>query len=192
MNRSLKRSQTPLVYDPVGGLAHLIQTALTPVFLLSGIGTLLQLFNTRLARVADHMDHTTELLRISENPSVRAGLQRHQRRFRFRMWLLDASIALGAVGGASSCGAAVVLFLGGVRNAAVDSWLIGSFALALGCTVGSLMVFLGDSALAWQGLRRDGHIPRDPRAITKLDSGARVSRHSQPDLKTGEVGPEIN
>ncbi len=33
--------------DAVEGVAHIIQVALTPVFLLSGIGTLLNLFNTR-------------------------------------------------------------------------------------------------------------------------------------------------
>jgi len=179
-----------LAYDPVGGLAHLIQTALTPVFLLSGIGTLLQLFNTRLARVADHLDHTTELLRLNESPLTQARLQRHRNRFELRMWLLDASIALGAVGGASSCSAAVVLFLGGVRNAVVDSWLIGSFALALGCTVGSLMVFLGDSALAWRGLRRDGPIPRNPGDTAKTDSGAQFSDRARDNLKGGKGSPE--
>ena len=35
---------------------HLIQVALTPVFLLSGIAALLNVFATRLARVADRLD----------------------------------------------------------------------------------------------------------------------------------------
>src|SRR5690242_11924667 len=34
-------------------VAHVIQVALTPIFLLSGIATLLNVFATRLARVAD-------------------------------------------------------------------------------------------------------------------------------------------
>ena len=34
-------------------VAHIIQVALTPVFLLSGIATLLNVFSSRLARVAD-------------------------------------------------------------------------------------------------------------------------------------------
>ena len=38
---------------PLDSIAHVIQMALTPVFLLSGIGTLLNVFNTRLARVSD-------------------------------------------------------------------------------------------------------------------------------------------
>ena len=34
-------------------IAHIIQIVLTPVFLLSGIATLLGVFSNRLARVAD-------------------------------------------------------------------------------------------------------------------------------------------
>ena len=34
-------------------IAHIIQVALTPVFLLSGIATLLNVFSTRLSRVGD-------------------------------------------------------------------------------------------------------------------------------------------
>ena len=38
---------------PLDLVAHVIQVALTPVFLLSGVATLLNVFATRLARVAD-------------------------------------------------------------------------------------------------------------------------------------------
>ncbi len=154
--------------DPVGGLAHIIQTALTPVFLLSGIGTLLQLFNARLARVAKSLTEAAGLLEHAESPIDEVRLRRHLEGFLRRMWLLDAAIALGAVGAAASCGAASILFLGSIRNSAVDGWLIGFFATALGCTVASLVVFLGDSVLAWMGLRREG-------PLTQWRAGA--SRH---------------
>ena len=50
--------------EAVDSVAHIVQVALTPVFLLSGIGTLLNVFNTRLSRVSDHREHATELLQI--------------------------------------------------------------------------------------------------------------------------------
>src|SRR5437868_10145669 len=46
--------------DPV---AHIIQVALTPVFLLSGIATLLNVFSTRLARVADQVQGSASRLK---------------------------------------------------------------------------------------------------------------------------------
>jgi hypothetical protein len=46
--------------SPLDSVAHIIQLALTPIFLLSGIGALLNVFATRLARVADRVDQITK------------------------------------------------------------------------------------------------------------------------------------
>ena len=145
--------------DPIGLVAHLIQTALTPVFLLSGIASLLIVFNTRLARVSDHVAYVSDLLRREDAPAERRKLQAHLVRLAGRRLMLDASVALGAIGGGSTCAAAFVLFLGSVREAAIANWLIGLFAVALACTVASLLTFLGDSLLAWHSLRREGPLP---------------------------------
>ena len=147
--------------DAVDSVAHIVQVALTPVFLLSGIGTLLNVFNTRLSRVSDHREHATELLRNDgEGDGVdHALLRAHPRRLRQRTLVLDASIALGAIGGASTCGAAFVLFLGSLRNAAITTWLIVLFGLAQVCTACALVAFLADSVLAWHGLHREGPLP---------------------------------
>jgi Protein of unknown function (DUF2721) len=150
------------VGDAVDSVAHIIQVALTPVFLLSGIGTLLNVFNTRLSQVSDHREHVEEMLRgddaddTMEQPLLRA----HLKRLRRRTLVLDAAVVMGAIGGASTCGAAFVLFLGSMRNTAIASWLFLLFGLALGCTASALVAFLADSLLAWHGVRRDGSLPR--------------------------------
>jgi hypothetical protein len=146
--------------DPTFVVAHVIQTALTPVFLLSGIGSLLGVFNTRLARVSDHMTHAHELLRVGVDRDEQVRLRAHLRRLAHRTAMLDAAVAFGAIGGVSTCGAALALFLGSVAKSGIDPWLIGLFAVALACTVSSLAAFLGDSLLAWHGLRREGPLPR--------------------------------
>jgi hypothetical protein len=145
--------------DAVDSVAHIVQVALTPVFLLSGIGTLLNVFNTRLSRVSDHREHATELLRGDDDKVDHALLRAHLRRLRQRTLVLDASIAFGAVGGASTCGAAFVLFLGSLRDTAITAWLIALFGLALVCTACALIAFLADSMLAWHGLHREGPLP---------------------------------
>jgi hypothetical protein len=48
--------------DSLETVAHIVQLALTPVFLLSGIAALLNVFSTRLGRVADQAD------RLSQQP----------------------------------------------------------------------------------------------------------------------------
>jgi hypothetical protein len=145
--------------EALDSVAHVVQVALTPVFLLSGIGTLLNVFNTRLSRVSDHREHVTELLRDQQEDRDHALLRAHLRRLRQRTLVLDASIALGAVGGASTCGAAFVLFLGSLRDTAITAWLFTLFGLALGCTACALLAFLADSVLAWHALHREGPMP---------------------------------
>lgn len=141
-------------------VAHVIQVALTPVFLLSGIGTLLNMLNTRLNRVSDHTEHLTELADV-ETDSVKLGsLVSHLIRLRRRRVALDAAVVLAATGAASTCGAAFVLFLGGLRDTQIASWLVVLFGAALGCTVAALVAFQVETVLAWHGLSREGPMPR--------------------------------
>ncbi|BBC79253.1 hypothetical protein HK27_02090 [Acetobacter orientalis] len=147
--------------EPVDSVAHIIQIALTPVFMLSGIGTLLNLFNTRLARVSDHIEQANALLTDDNDDAQRnMQLERHLVRLHRRTLILDTAILAGGLGGASSCGAAFVLFMGSVRDSSVAAWLVLMFGLALACTVGALALFLGDSLISWHGLKREGPLPR--------------------------------
>ena len=102
---------------PLDNIAHVIQVALTPVFLLSGIGALLNVFNTRLARVSDHVSHTADLLAADPQGEYSGLMRRHIRRLRRRVLALDAAIVLAALGGGTTCGAAFTLFVGATRNA---------------------------------------------------------------------------
>lgn len=149
--------------DAIADAAHIIQTALTPVFLLTGIGTLLGLFNTRLARVADHIERIDDLLKSETDAGERRDLMVHYTRLQRRVFMLDASVALGGIGGAATCGSVFVLFLGSVRDTGVAGWLIGLFGVALACTIGALFAFLVDSFLAWHGIRAEGPLPRSTR-----------------------------
>ena len=88
--------------DAVVNIAHVIQVALTPVFLLSGIGTLLNLFNTRLSRVSDHTKRASELLEAETLAAKQAVLRAHLGRLQRRRAMLDASVVLGAVGCAAT------------------------------------------------------------------------------------------
>ena len=119
---------------------------------------MLNVFNTRLARVSDHAEHASTLLKTCEDAEA-AVLRAHLRRLRRRTVALDVAIALAALGGAATCGAAFVLFVGVLRDSATSAVLFALFGASLGCTVGSLAAFIGDSLLAWHGLQREGNLP---------------------------------
>ena len=153
--------------SPIGAAARIIQTALAPVFLLNGIGTLLALFNTRIARVRDHASRLDELLSGQTEESEEATLRWHRHRLGRRVFFLDLAIVLGAIAGAATCGSVFVLFLGDVKGFDVASWLIDLFGVALFCILSSLLAFLADSLLAWHAFRTEGSTPRSTEASRK-------------------------
>src|SRR5207253_10874585 len=85
-------------------IAHIIQAALTPVFLLSGIATLLNVFSTRLARVADQVDSVSRALALADAAESRL-LARRLSKLHLRSLALDAAVILAAVGVAATCAA---------------------------------------------------------------------------------------
>ena len=88
---------TPI--SPLDLVAHVIQVALTPVFLLSGIATLLNVFSTRLARVADLIAKVTDGGDVADIAELGVYLS-HLRR---RSLALDGAVVLGAVAGGLTC-----------------------------------------------------------------------------------------
>lgn len=136
------------------GVAHVIQVALTPIFLLTGIASLLNVFATRLARVSDKVDRLAQMLaQASAAEAAHLSLQlAFQRR---RSVALDTAVVLGALGGVATCAAALVLFLGSLRDATVASALFLVFGLALVATIGALAAFVFEMLLASRGLRAE-------------------------------------
>ena len=143
-----------------GDVTHIIQTALAPIFLLTGIGALLNVFNQRLVRVSDHVEHLTDLMNATEDVPRAMLLYRHLGRLSRRRLALDAAVIFAGLAGALTCGAAFTLFVISLRNTADSLLLVWVFGMALTFTVASLMAFIVDTVFAWHGIHRDGPMPR--------------------------------
>jgi hypothetical protein len=141
-------------------VAHVIQVALTPVFLLTGVSGLLNVFNARLTRIAGRADDIVELLRNSTDESERVRLQTQFTQLARRIFALEVAIALGALGGAATGGAAFTLFIGAMRDAVVGSTLFILFGCAVVCIILALAAFLTETFLAWRELQADGRLFR--------------------------------
>ena len=148
--------------------AHVVQVALTPVFLLSGVATLLNVFGARLARVADQADRvSSQLAAAGDAERVRLGLRLD--RLHLRSLALDVAIVLGALGGVATCGAVLTLFVGALRDSTVASLLFGLFGTAILCTLCALVAFGFEMLLASRAVRErvaerraDAGVPTDP------------------------------
>ena len=126
--------------------ARVVQQALTPVFLLSGIAALLNVFASRLARVADQADVLSREAKCSSR-------DQQVRSLRLRSRALDASVVLAALAAILTCAAVLVLFLGGVRGSAGAEPLFLAFGGAMILTIGSITTFVVEMLLAARGVR---------------------------------------
>jgi hypothetical protein len=133
-------------------VAHIIQVALTPVFLLSGIATLLNVFSTRLARVADRVDQLTASIAKTEADQA-ADLFDQLSRLHRRSVVLDVAVILSTVAGAATCGAVLILFVGALRDTTTASVLFVLFGLAVVCTLAAIAAFTLEMLLAGTGIR---------------------------------------
>jgi hypothetical protein len=127
--------------------AHVVQLALTPVFLLSGIAALLNVFATRLGRVAD------QARKLADDPKSPARDRRLQI-LRFRSSCLDWAVVLAALGGAATCGAVLTLFLGEIRAQAAAATLFACFGGAIVLTTFALGAFVIEMLMAASSIRR--------------------------------------
>jgi hypothetical protein len=127
--------------------ARVVQQALTPVFLLSGIAALLNVFASRLARVADQADA------LGREPKAASRDQR-LRVLKMRSRALDWAVVLAALAGALTCAAVLVLFLGEVGGSSGATLLFLAFGAAICLTMGSLFGFVIEMLLAARGVRQ--------------------------------------
>ncbi len=131
--------------------AHLVQAALTPVFLLSGIAALLNVFAGRLARVADRLD---EVSAAAANGTETQSFQHEEIvRLHRRSIMLDVAVMLGTVGAAATCLSILTLFLFAVSKKAIADVLLASFGVAILCTLGSVAFFGVEMLMSSSALR---------------------------------------
>jgi hypothetical protein len=135
-------------------VAHVIQVALTPIFLLSGIATLMNVFATRLARVADLVAQITKAM-DGADPDQAKDIAGQLMSLRRRSILLDAAVVLGAVAAAATCISVFTLFVGALRNATVASVLFTTFGLAIVCTISAIAAFTIEMMMAGSGVRAE-------------------------------------
>ncbi len=128
----------------VNTAAHVVQLALTPIFLLSGIAALLNVFTTRLGRIADQVD------KLASEPAKHPP---QLARLRLRSRSLDLAALLAATAGGLTCGAALILFLSALRSGAAGALLFGLFGGALVCAVAALAAFSFEMVLAGRTIR---------------------------------------
>lgn len=93
------------------GIAHIIQLAVAPVFLLAGVGAILNVMANRLARIVDRA-RTLELKLAAAEGALRTELEERLANLSRRARLIGHAIALCVMTAVLVCGVIITLFLG--------------------------------------------------------------------------------
>ena len=128
-------------------IAHIIQIVLTPVFLLSGIATLLGVFSNRLARVADRVLQLNQDNQLESQTSASDLTRLH------RSVALDCAVVLGALAAAATCSSALTLLFGTLKSATIDTFFFATFSSALLFSLGAIGCFTVEMLMTTVGVR---------------------------------------
>jgi hypothetical protein len=140
--------------EALGAVVHIIQVSLTPVFLLSGIATLLNVFSTRLARVADQVDAAAKQMETADGLTA-AVLSVRLAHLHTRSLALDVAVALASAGGASTCLTVLALFVGEAVGFPIPAMLLVTFGLAIACTLAAIAAYSVEMFMASRRVRAE-------------------------------------
>jgi hypothetical protein len=130
---------------PALDIAHVIQQAVAPVFLLSGVAAMLNVLTSRLARVIDRARQFER-----EYHDLTSSDERQ---------LINVAITLCTVCALLICLVIVTLFVAALMDVSGSRWIAGLFVIAMLALIGGLVAFLREIFIATASVRIDP--PRD-------------------------------
>jgi MFS family permease len=133
-------------------MAHTIQLAVTPVFLLSGLAALLNVFAGRLARAVDR----SRVIQARFPELDRDGLERARDELRTldrRMRLITGSILLSTMSAVAVCLVVTLLFVSRLAGGGYARTVAVLFIAAMALLVAALVLFLVEVRLGNAAIR---------------------------------------
>jgi hypothetical protein len=147
----------------LGDVAHAIQLALAPVFLLTGIGAILNVMAGRLARIIDRGRQLTERP-IPDHLLPSETLQIEVQSLERRRHLTSVAITSSTLSALLVCLVIAALFVEVLLQVELK-WLVGTlFTGSAAALVVGLTYFLREVNLAMQTVRIPGSIKKQPKA----------------------------
>ena len=134
----------------ISDVGHMIQLAIAPVFLLTGVGTMLVVLTNRLARIIDRTRVVEARMREEgEHPDCVAELRSLYR----RAGLINVAIAANSLCALLVCLVIAMLFLADSTNLPFDRYIAVCFVLAMAALTASFVYFLREVFVGSRYLR---------------------------------------
>lgn len=134
----------------LGDVGHIIQLAIAPVFLLTGVGTNLSVLTNRLARIIDRSRNLEDRVRQSGtgDPVDIAEINILYRRGH----LINRAITLSTACGLLVCLVIATLFIGDAFDLRFGKFIAGLFVVAMLSLIGSFYFFMREIFIATKTL----------------------------------------
>ena len=140
----------------ITGVAHAIQLAVAPVFLLSGIGAMLAVLTSRLSRIIDR-GRTLETQLPASPPDAAARVRAELATLSRRAQLIGRAITLCTVTAMLVCTVIATLFLGAFASFDASMPVALFFVAAMVAFFAGLLFFLREIFIATANLRIGPH-----------------------------------
>lgn len=136
----------------VSNVAHVIQLAVAPVFLLTGIGAMLNVFVNRLSRVVDRA-RALEIALPDLSESARSSAEMELQTLTRRAGRVNLATTLSVASAILIALIVGVLFTGAVLSLDTAIFVVVLFVLAMLTLIAGLLCFLAEMHLATKTLR---------------------------------------
>lgn len=133
----------------ISDIGHLIQLAIAPVFLLTGVGTKLTVLMGRLARIIDRTRVLNRHLDAGPDAEATDELEVLYQRWRLINFAITASTACGLL----VCLVIASLFLGDATDLPLDKVIAGMFVLAMVALICSFVFLLREVFVSFRYMR---------------------------------------
>jgi hypothetical protein len=133
----------------ISDIGHLIQLAIAPVFLLTGVGTKLSVLMGRLGRIIDRTRVLNDHLRAGTDPEARQELDVLHKRWLLINYAITSSTACGLL----VCLVIATLFLGDATDLPLDKGIAGMFVLAMFALICSFVFLLREVFVSFRYMR---------------------------------------
>jgi hypothetical protein len=151
----------------VSTIAHIIQLAVAPVFLLTGIASLLNVFTQRLGRVIDRARILEREIEGYDDAARTRSLDELSILDR-RMAVIHSAIAVCTLSALFVCIVVAILFVGDLVTLSFGRPVAVLFICAMLLLILGLLLFLWEVRLATESVRvRTDILPRDQRRVRR-------------------------
>jgi len=134
------------------GIVHVIQLAVAPVFLLSGVGVTLTVLTNRLARIVDRA-RVLEARPDHVEPELQDRLHADLAALSQRAKLVNLALTLSTSCALLVCLVIMALFVGALFDVDLSGLIAVLFVAAMAAFVGALLSFLREIFVATASLR---------------------------------------